>query len=182
MKIGIIIGSTREGRNGEAVGKWVEQHAHAKGGSDYELIDLKSFDLPLFTSQPLPMMAYKQYDSEAVTAWSRAIDACDGYVFITPEYKHGVPAALKNAVDSLGSEWSNKSSALVGYGAVGGVRAVEQWRQILPNFSQHVVRGAVDLSLFTDFAEDGVKTSDVKVQGLNGMLDELQAAIRRQGA
>ncbi|MDO5618207.1 NADPH-dependent FMN reductase [Kocuria sp.] len=182
MKIGIIIGSTREGRNGEAVGKWVEKHAADKGGAEYELIDLKSFDLPLFTSETLPMMANKQYDSEAVTAWSRAIDACDGFIFVTPEYNHGVPAPLKNAVDSLGSEWSNKASAFVGYGAVGGVRAVEQWRQIMPNFSQHVVRSAVDLNLFTDFEDAGVVHSDLKVKSLHGMLDELHAAVRRQDA
>lgn len=126
MKIGIIIGSTREGRTGAAVGQWVMDRAQAKGDADFELIDLKDFNLPMYTSATLPMMANKVYDSEEVTAWSRAIDSCDGFIFVTPEYNHGVPAPLKNAVDSLGSEWSQKSSALVGYGAVGGVRAVEQ--------------------------------------------------------
>lgn len=81
-------------------------------------MSLKDFDLPVFSSATLPAMADKSYDSEQVQAWSRVIDDLDGYIFVTPEYNHGVPGGFKNAVDSLGSEWNGKVLGLVGYGAV----------------------------------------------------------------
>ncbi len=90
MKIGIIVGSIREGRKGEAVGQWVAEQAQGRDAT-YELLDLKSFDVPLLTSPTHPMQAKKSYDDERVQAWSDAVDACDGYVFVTPEYNHGVP-------------------------------------------------------------------------------------------
>ena len=149
MKIGIIIGSIRDGRAGGAVGEWVAEAAAKRSGDvAYELIDLKSFDVPLLTSATVPGAAKKQYDDERVRAWSTAIDSCDAFLFVTPEYNHGVPGALKNAVDSLGSEWANKVVGFVGYGSVGAVRAIEQWRQILSNFSMPLVRAEVNLRTF----------------------------------
>ena len=127
MKVGIVLGSVRDGRAGEAVANWVAKGAAGREAT-YELIDLKAFDVPLLTTNTHPMRAKKSYDDERVQAWSDAIDACDAYIFVTPEYNHGVPGALKNAVDSLGQEWVGKTAALVGYGSVGGVRAIENWR------------------------------------------------------
>ena len=176
MKIGIILGSIREERSGQTVAEWVAQESQARQDATYELVDLKSFDVPLLTSATVPGAADKKYDSEQVTRWSGAIDSYDGFIFVTPEYNHGVPGGFKNAVDSLGSEWNGKVLGLVGYGAVGGVRAVEQWRLIMANFSQTVVRAAVDLSIFTDFADGAVIDSDPKVAALNGVLDEVIAA------
>lgn len=130
MKIGIIIGSIREGRKGGSVGRWVLEQAQARQdeGVELEVLDLRSFDVPLLTSATVPGAAKKQYDSEQVTRWSRAVDACDAFIFVTPEYNHGVPGGFKNAYDSLGSEWDGKPVAFVSYGAEGGVRAVEHWR------------------------------------------------------
>lgn len=176
MKIGIIVGSVRDDQNGRAVGEWVLRHTQAKGGADFELVQLKDFDVPVFTSATLPMMADRSYDSPAVTAWSQKVDSFDGYIFVTPEYNHGVPGGFKNAVDSLGPEWVGKVLGLVGYGAVGGVRSVEQWRLIMANFSQTVVRGAVDLNLFTDFADGAVVDNEHKSGALAGMIDEMVAA------
>lgn len=179
MKIGIIIGSVRDEQKGAAVGEWVLRHAEAKGGADFELVHLKDFELPVYSSATLPMMAGRSYDSEAVTAWSQKIDSLDGYLFVTPEYNHSVPGGFKNAVDSLGPEWVGKATGLIGYGAVGGVRAVEQWRLILANFSQSVVRGAVDLNLFVDFTDGQVVDSDPKVASVEGMIDEVLTALER---
>ncbi|WP_220492167.1 NADPH-dependent FMN reductase [Propioniciclava sp. MC1683] len=103
MKVGIVLGSVRDGRAGEAVANWVAKGAAGREAT-YELIDLKAFDVPLLTTNTHPMRAKKSYDDERVQAWSDAIDACDAYIFVTPEYNHGVPGALKNAVDSLGQE------------------------------------------------------------------------------
>ena len=113
MTIGIIIGSIREGRVGASVAQWVAERAARRDATEFEVIDLKEFDVPLLTAPLPPAAANRDYDSESVRRWSRAIDACKGFVFVTPEYNHGVPGALKNAVDSLGPEWTGKA---VGFG------------------------------------------------------------------
>ena len=103
---------------------------HAKGGAEFELVSLKDFDLPVFSSATLPAMADKSYDSEQVQAWSRVIDDLDGYIFVTPEYNRSVPGPFKNAFDCLAAEWAGKPVAFVGYGPSGAVRAIEAWRQL----------------------------------------------------
>ena len=175
MKIGIIVGSIREGRKGEAVGQWVAEQAQGRDAT-YELLDLKSFDVPLLTSPTHPMQAKKSYDDERVQAWSDAVDACDGYVFVTPEYNHGVPGALKNAVDSLGSEWVGKAVSLVGYGSVGGVRAIENWRTVLANFSAVVTRAELNLSTFTDWADNEFKPSERRTKEIAELFTALEKA------
>lgn len=177
MKIGIIIGSIRDGRFGERVGEWVTEFAQQREGVDYEVLDLKAFDVPLLTSATVPGAAKKQYDDERVTAWSKAVDACDGFVFVTPEYNHGVPGAMKNAYDILGMEWWGKPVGFVGYGASEGVRAVESWRQVVGNFQQYDVRNQVNLSTFND-AEDGVfSPQERRVGELERMLGDLEKLV-----
>lgn len=173
MKIGIIIGSIREGRNGESVGKWVSEQASQRTDAEFETIDLKTFNVPLLTAQTLPGMANKKYDDPAVTAWSQAVDACDAFVFVTAEYNHGVPGAFKNAFDSLGNEWQGKAVGFVSYGAESGCRAVEQWRQIISNFSMIDVRQQVSFNLFTEFGENGVNPSDRRAGELKTLLDQV---------
>ncbi|AJE32679.1 hypothetical protein B842_04130 [Corynebacterium humireducens NBRC 106098 = DSM 45392] len=177
MKIGIVIGSIREGRFGEGVGKWVTEIAQQREGVEYEVLDLKEFDVPLLTSATIPGAANKQYDDERVTAWSQAVDGCDGFVFVTPEYNHGVPGAMKNAYDILGMEWYGKPVGFVGYGAAEGVRAVESWRQIVGNFQQYDVRNQVYLSTFND-AEEGVFSPQERRLGeLETMLGDLEKLV-----
>ena len=179
MKIGIIVGSIREGRVGRMIGEWVEQQA-ADRGVDYELIDLKAFDVPLFTSATHPMMSQKRYDDARVQAWSDAIDSCDAFVFVSAEYNHGVPGAFKNAVDSLGAEWVGKPYAIVGYGSVGGVRAIENWRTVLANFSMVGVRNEININLFTDL-RDGqfhpTARQQTEIQDLFTALETMTARL-----
>lgn len=173
MTIGIILGSIREGRAGEGVARWVHEQAAGRDGAEFELIDLKTFDVPLLTAPVPPAAAEKNYESENVRRWSQAIDACAGYIFVTPEYNHGVPGAFKNAVDTLGSEWFGKTVGFVSYGADGGIRAVEQWRQIVANFQMLDVRAQVSLSLFGEFGEDGFTPADRRAGELATLLDQL---------
>ena len=116
MKIGVIVGSIRKGRTAEKVADWMKETIGQREGAEYEFIDLADFELPLYDGAGMPMLMNKQYDNDEVTRWSQAIDACDGFIFITPEYNHSVPAALKNAVDTLGPEWVGKPIAFAGYG------------------------------------------------------------------
>lgn len=179
MKIGIILGSIREERTGKSVAEWVEQQARERQDATYELVDLKSFDIPLLTSATVPGAANKIYEDERVQRWSSAIDSYDAFVFVTPEYNHSVPGGLKNAFDSLGSEWANKPVAFVSYGAEGGVRAVEHWRQIVANFHMYGVRQQISLSLFTEFGPEGVQPAERRSEELATLFDQLEQATRR---
>lgn len=154
------------------------EQAQATGEATYELIDLRSFNVPMLTSGTHPMMANKQYDSAEVQAWSDAVDACDAYIFVTPEYNHGVPGALKNAVDCLGPEWVEKTVAHVGYGSVGGVRAIEQWRQVFGNFSAFSLRTEVNLSLFADFKDmKEFAPTDQNLEQVKTLIKDLEKAL-----
>ncbi|WP_324617852.1 NADPH-dependent FMN reductase [Mycolicibacterium diernhoferi] len=108
-----------------------------------------------------------------VRRWGQAVDACDGFIFVTPEYNHGVPGAFKNAVDSLGPEWFGKTVGFVSYGADGGVRAVEQWRQIVANMQMFDVRAQVALSLFSEFGPGGFTPAGRRPGELSVLLDQL---------
>lgn len=175
MRIGIVIGSIREGRKGAAVGEWVLSHAAERGDAAYELIDLKSFNVPLLTDAVVPGAANRQYSSPEVRAWGAALDACDGFVFVTPEYNHGVPGAFKNAVDSIYPELVGKAVAFVGYGADAGVRAVEAWRPVVANFQMVGVRAQVSLSAFHDWSGEDFTPGDRRAGEVRGMLDQLLA-------
>ena len=179
MKVGIIIGSIREGRKGSAVGEWVHEHARQRGGATFELLDLASFDVPLLTTNVQPGSGNKVYDSPQVREWSAAVDACDAFVFVTPEYSHGVPGALKNAYDSLGPEWVGKPVAFVSYGGAGGVRAVEHWRPVVANFQQFGIRAQVALSTNTEWTDGEFRPHDRHLAELDVLLDMLVTATDR---
>lgn len=180
MKIGIIVGSIRQGRKAEGVAQWVAQGVAGRDGVEAELLDLAVFKLPIFDAPKPPMMLKRQYDSEAVRAWSQAVDSCDGFIFVLPEYNRSIPAVLKNAVDWLAPEWMDKNAACVSYGSVGGVRAVEHLRHVLANFNMHVIRPQVMLSLFTDFADNSVVSNERQQKDLKSLVDDLVAAVARQ--
>lgn len=149
LRIAIILGSTRPGRNGEAVARWVHQLAQQRSDAEYELVDLLDFHLPLL-DEPVPPSQGK-YSKPHTLAWAAKIATFDGFVFVTPEYNHSTSGALKNALDFLYKEWVNKAAGFVSYGSAGGVRAVEHLRLIMGELSVADVRQQVMLSLFTDF-------------------------------
>ena len=129
LRIAIIIGSTRPGRNGEAVAKWVYEIAKKRTDAEFELVDIKAFNLPLL-DEPVPSIM-GQYSKPHTKTWAAKVGSFDGYVFVTPEYNHSISGALKNAIDFLFAEWNNKAAGFVSYGGVSGVRAVEHLRLVL---------------------------------------------------
>jgi len=149
MRIAIIVGSTRPGRNAEVVANWVHAHAAQRTDATFELVDIAEYNLPLL-DEPFPP-AMGKYTKPHTLAWAAKIASFDGFVFVTPEYNHSTPAGLKNAIDFLNSEWRNKAAGFVGYGSVGGTRAVEHLRLIMGELQVADVRAQVALSLFTDW-------------------------------
>ena len=172
VRIAIILGSTRPGRNGEAVARWVHDIAARRKDAEFELVDIKSFDLPLL-DEPVPPSLGK-YTKPHTKAWAAKIDSFDGYVFVTAEYNHGPSGALKNAIDFLYREWNNKAAAFVSYGSAGGARAVEQLRLVMAELQVATVRAQVLLSLFTDFENfSSFKPAAMHEGALGAMLDQL---------
>jgi len=174
IRIAVIIGSTRPGRNGEAVAKWVYEIAQKRSDAEFELVDIKDFNLPLL-DEPVPP-SLGQYTKEHTKVWAAKIDSFDAYVFVTPEYNHGTSGALKNAIDFLFKEWNNKAAGFVGYGGAMGVRAVEHLRLVMGELLVADVRAQVALSLFTDFENFSVfKPAPQQEQSVNAMLDQVIA-------
>ncbi|MFJ7933924.1 NADPH-dependent FMN reductase [Sporosarcina sp. NPDC096371] len=169
LKIGIVQGSVREGRNGDAVAKWMIDFAEKRNDAKYEIVDLANYNLPFLGS------AYAQPDAaEQIKAWSEKMASFDGYIFITPEYNHAIGGALKNALDFLNPELNNKAAGFVGYGSLGGTRAHENLRLILGELQVADVRTAVTFSLMSDFENMSVfKPADYHAGNANTMLDQV---------
>jgi NAD(P)H-dependent FMN reductase len=174
IKIAIIIGSTRPGRKAEAVARWVHGIATKRSDAEFELVDIKDFNLPLL-DEPMPPAA-GNYTQPHTMAWAAKVASFDAYVFVTPEYNHGPSGALKNAIDYLYREWNNKAAGFVGYGSAGGTRAVEQLRLVMGELLVADVRAQVALSLFTDFENFSTfKPAPMHEKSVNVMLDQVVA-------
>jgi NAD(P)H-dependent FMN reductase len=172
--IGIIIGSTRPGRNGEAVAQWVYKLAGRRTDANFELVDLLDYQLPHLDEQLPPAMG--QYSQPHTLAWAAKIASFDGFIFVTPEYNHSTSGALKNAIDFLSAEWNNKAVGFVSYGSAGGTRAVEHLRLIAGELQLADVRNQVALSLFTDFENFSVfKPGEHHIDTLDATLDQVVA-------
>lgn len=174
LRVAIILGSTRPGRNGEVVSRWIYEIAKKRNDADFELVDIKDFNLPLLDEPIPPSMG--RYSKEHTKIWSAKINSFDAYVFVTAEYNHGIPGALKNAIDFLFKEWNNKVAGFVSYGGAGGIRAVEQLRLVMAELYVATVRSQVQLSLFTDFENfTKFKPAPFQEKSANTMLDEVIA-------
>jgi NAD(P)H-dependent FMN reductase len=171
-KIGIILGSTRPGRNGEAVANWVLDIASKRTDAEFELVDLLDYKLP-HLDEAVPA-ARGQYANPHTREWADKIGSFDGFVMVTPEYNHSTSGVLKNAIDYLFAEWNNKAVGFVSYGSVGGARAVEHLRLIAGELMMADVRAQLGLSLATDF-ENYTKfvPNERHEQALGAVLDQV---------
>jgi NAD(P)H-dependent FMN reductase len=174
LRIAIIIGSTRPGRIGEAVGKWAHDLARQRTDAEFELLDVAKFNLPLL-DEPLPASMGK-YSRPHTQVWSAAVASFDGYVFVTPEYNHGTSGALKNAIDFLNQEWANKAAGFIGYGGTMGARAIEHLRLVMASLQVATVTSQVGLSLFTDFEKFSIlKPAEMQAKSVATMFDQVVA-------
>jgi len=143
LSIKIILGSTRQGRFGDKPAKWIYDEVKQKPDVIAELLDLRDYAMPFFDVQEVPAMANGNYAHESVKKWAAKIKEADAFIVVTPEYNHGYPGALKNALDWLYLEFDHKPVGLVGVsnGAVGGGAApsVEPGRRepVAPAFHRH---------------------------------------------
>lgn len=166
LNIGIILGSTRDGRVSPQVGNWVKELANKRGDAQYEIVDIADYNLPF--------LGTTDGTEPGIAAWNEKLASLDGFVFIVQEYNHSITGALKNALDFAREAWNNKAAGIVSYGSVGGARAAEHLRGILGELAVADVRTHPALSLFTDF-ENGsnFKPADMHTGTVNEMLDQL---------
>ena len=186
LKIGIIMGSTRPGRNSQAVSHWVHEIARQRTDAEFEVVDITDYALPVYDEAIPP--SFGQYQKPHTRAWAEKIASLDAFVIVTPEYNHGPSGALKNALDFVYGEWNNKAAGFVSYGSAGGARAVEQLRLVMAELQVATIRAQVMLSLFTDFEDFTTFTPDPRHEGeVHAMLDQLVTwggalkSLREQG-
>jgi NAD(P)H-dependent FMN reductase len=174
-RIGIIISTTREGRFGERAARWVAELAAGRDDIATEIVDLRDYPLPFFESVASPR--FVPIDTPEARKWAGKLAELDGYVFVTAEYNHSVSGVLKNALDFVFAEPARKPAAFVGYGAVGGARAVEQLRLIAVELSMVPLNRAVHINMepFKGMLMDGKDFADYPYLAptVDTMLEEL---------
>jgi NAD(P)H-dependent FMN reductase len=186
-KLNVIVASTRPGRVGYPVGQWFADVAREHGGFEVELVDLAEIGLPLYDEPNHPRLG--QYEHQHTRDWSVKVASADAFVFVTPEYNHGMPATLKNCLDYLHSEWQYKPAGFVSYGGVAaGTRAVQMAKPVLAALKMTPVPETVAIPFVTQFLdEEGVvRPNEIMEGSAKTMLDELvrytkALALLRQG-
>ena len=173
--IAIIVGSTRETRFADKPAKWIHEIAAQRDDMDVELVDLRDYPMPFFDE--VASNAYAPTQNEVAVRWQKKIAEFDGYIFITAEYNHSVTGVLKNALDYAYVEWTKKAAACLGYGSVGGARAVEALRTICVELQMHPTRTGVHIqgADFMAVWQQGKDINELEYLKPNAaaMLDEL---------
>ncbi|WP_117191181.1 NADPH-dependent FMN reductase [Rhizobium terrae] len=174
-KIAIIITSTRDVRFGEKPARWIYETASQRDDMDFEIVDLRDFPLPFFNEKA--SNAWVPTENEVGQAWQKKIAEFDGYIFIVAEYNRSITGVLKNALDYSYKEWNRKPAAAVGYGSVGGARAVEHLRNIAVELQMAPTRPGVHIQ-GADFFAVWQQGKDLKElthleAGVKTMLDDL---------
>ena len=177
-KIAVIIGSTRAARFGHVPAQWILGVAKKRKDIDVELVDLRDYELPFFDEMATNLWVPSK-DPKAI-AWQKKIDEFDGYIFVSAEYNHSIPAPLKNALEQAYKEWIHKPAAYVGYGGVGAARAIEHLRlvnvelQMVPVRSAVHIGGSEFIKVFPGAGNQPISTiEEIILPSANAMLDDL---------
>ena len=168
LAIKIIVGSTRQNRFGDKPAQWMYDIARKRSELDAEFLDLRDYPLPFFNEPASPAMAGGKYANEVVAKWAGKIQTADGFIIVTPEYNHGYPAVLKNAMDYIYNEWNNKAIGFVSYGGVGGARSIEQLRQVAIELQMAPIRNAVHIQAFWTLLDEN---GNLKTGALDSLGD-----------
>jgi NAD(P)H-dependent FMN reductase len=174
--IKIIIGSTRPNRFSEKPARWIYEETRKKDGIVAELLDLRDYPMP-FLDQPIsPAVSGGKYENSIVKAWAEKIKDGDAFIVVTPEYNHGYPAVLKNALDSIFPEWNKKPVGFVAYGNAGGARSVEQLRQVVIELQMLPIRNAIHIpsDIYRAVMNETLPVNPELFKGLRNPLDRVE--------
>ena len=183
LNVKVILGSTRENRFSELVGAWLMRELAKRKDMTVELLDLRDFDMPLFEEPVSPSSKTAPYTHEAVVRWTAKIAEADAFLVVAPEYNHGYPAVLKNALDYVYQEWNGKPIGFVSYGSAMGSRSVEQLRLIAVELQMAPIRNAIHMPWSTVEAgrndpESAFDEYNDRVKGLSEQLAWWARALR----
>lgn len=180
LDLKIIVGSTRPGRAADLVIPWITAATRAHGGFGTDVLDLRDWELPVFTETFASVgdPANPSFSAPVVRQWNQKVAEGDAYLFVTPEYNHSVPAVLKNAIDSVFATFAfrGKPAACVAYsgGIAGGVRAVEHLAQIAIEAEMVPLRNTVIIPFVTGaFDENGQPRDPRTSAAAKILLDDL---------
>ena len=175
LKIAIVISTTRAARFGHKPAQWVRDIAAQRDDIEAEIIDLRDFPMPFFDE--VASNAWAPSQNPVAQRWQKKVAEFDGYIFVTAEYNHSMPAVLKNALDYASPEWNRKVAGFVGYGAVGGSRAVEHLRLIAAELQLATIKNGVYIqgADFMAVWKEGKELKDITYlqAGVKDMLDQL---------
>ncbi len=172
LRILVILGSVREGRVAEPVGRWVLDQAAGRADLACELVDLKDWALPFYAFPKPPAAGH--YTDPLQLKWADKIASADGYILIAPEYNHGAPAVLKNALDFVYAEWNRKPCTFVGYGGNGGARSIEQLRLVTAELQMAPLEASVHImSVWAKVIEGAFAGDERDLRWLGHLFDEL---------
>ncbi len=178
----IVVASTRPGRIGLPIAEWFRERVEADGRFEIDFADLKTIDLPFMDEPQHPRL--QEYTHAHTKEWSARVAAADAFVFVHPEYNHGLPAPLKNALDYLHHEWNYKPVGFVSYGGVAaGTRATQMIKQVVVTLKLTPVVEAVSIPFVEQFfGDDGRLEANAIMEGAaEAMLTEiarLESALR----
>lgn len=185
--IGIIIGSTRPVRIGPQLAEQVADHVRAASpDTTVEIIDLREVDLPFLDEPQMPMLG--NYQHQHTKDWGRRIAALDGVVLLTPQYNGGIPAPLKNAVDTIYAEWNDLPTLVVSYGGRGGQMAADAFKNVFLITKADAVADNVAITVPQDgYGDDGRLVDPAGVVGahaadLDRGIGELLAKVDAHGS
>lgn len=163
-------------RFGDKPARWIFDIASGRTDLDSEIVDLRDYPLPFFGEASSPARN-RSSGANVASRWKRKMADLDGYLFVTAEYNHGIPAVLKNALDHAYAEFNRKPAAFVGYGGVGGARAVEQLRLVCTELQMAPIRTAVHIGMepYLAVTREGKALYDFGFlnQSAGAMLDDL---------
>jgi NAD(P)H-dependent FMN reductase len=177
LKIGLIVGSTRPNRFADVPVRWIVEGAAAHSDLHLEVLDLRDQHLPFYDEPASAYYTGGVYTKPEAEAWRRKIGALDGFIVTAAEYNHGPTAVLKNAFDSAAYEWNRKPIAFVGYGGVGGARAIEHLRGVAVELQVAPIKQEVNIAMepYLGVVQQGRTLDDYPylVQARDGMFQNL---------
>jgi len=156
------------------VARWALTAAAEHGKFETVLVDLATFNLPVFDEPEHPRL--QDYHHEHTRAWSASVEIADAFVFVMPEYNYGPPPSLLNAMNYLVREWQYKAVGFVSYGGMsGGIRAVQLTKQLATTYKMVPLLEAVAIpNVAQHVAGDRFTALEIHTQSADAMLDELQ--------
>jgi NAD(P)H-dependent FMN reductase len=177
IKMGVILGSTRQGRFGDKPAQWILEKADERGEIDAELLDLRDYPMPFFDEPVSPAAIKEPYTNDIVARWTQKIGGMDAFIIATPEYNHGYSAVVKNALDYVYGQWIKKPVGFVSWGSFGGTRSVSQLLQVVVELQMVPVRSSVHITRPWELLDErgNLKTAafDVHAKSANSMIEEL---------